>query len=224
MATTDEIKRTVTDRLLMDDRVFPADISVDVTDATVKLSGTVPTYTSLRAAEEDVRFVPGVRKVENQLKVSLPEEITAPTDDEIADRITSIFRWHENLRSFNLSVEVDSGWVTLGGSVDSYWRKVLAEDLAFSVTGVIEVSNEITIVPTGDATDQSIARTIKDKIKQRKDLEVEDIDVKVANGEVTLSGIVRNNAEALAVYDTAIYTRGVTRVIDEIIVSQEETH
>lgn len=222
MATTDEIKRSVTDRLLMDDRVFPADISVDVTDATVKLSGTVPTYTSLRAAEEDVRYVPGVQKVENKLKVSLPEEITAPTDDEIADRISSIFSWHENLRSFKLSLEVERGWVTLQGSVDSYWRKILAEDLAFSVTGVIEVSNEITIVPTGDATDKSIAREIKEKIKQRQDLEVENIDVKVANGEVTLSGIARSNSEALAAYDAAIYTRGVTHVVDEIVQSKEE--
>ena len=221
MATTEEIKRKVNDHLLMDDRVFPADISVEVTEETVKLFGTVPTYTSLRAAEEDALQIPEVRRVQNELKVKLPEEISTPSDAEIADRIKSIFVWHENLRSFDLVIHVENGRTILEGSVDSYWRKILAEDLAFSVTGVREVSNEIIIVPTGNEEDESIARNILEKIKLKENLNATDIDVKVQDGEVILSGQTETQSEAFAAYEAAIYTRGVTHVKDEMIVRRD---
>lgn len=219
--TTDEIKRKVNNRLLLDDRVIPANISVEVHDATVKLTGTVTTYTSFKAAEEDALYVPGVEGVENELSVMFPAELSVPTDQEIADRIQSIFSWNENLKPFDLSVQVDHGWVTLEGSVNSFWKKLIAEDLAYTVTGVIDISNEITIVPSGDATDESIAENIKNSIKLRGDVGLEGIDIKVQDGVVTLSGVADNHSEALAAYDAAIYTRGVVHVNDELTVLRD---
>lgn len=222
MATTEELKRRVNDRILLDDRVVPADISVDVSDSTVTLSGTVPTYTSLRAAENDALFVPGVTAVYNKLKVSHPEDITIPTDAEIADRIKRIYEWHESLNSYDIVVNVENGWVTLDGSVGSYWQKITAADLAFTVTGVIDVQNELTIVPTRDVEDESIAQNIKETIKLGGDADVDKIDVIVRNGRVTLKGVADTHSEAMAAYDAAIYTTGVTHVDDQITVLRDK--
>lgn len=217
MMKTEEIKKKVNDRILLDDRVVPADISVDVSDSRVILSGTVPTYTSLRAAENDALLVPGVTEVYNKLIVSMPEELPVPTDAEIKERIENIFRWHENLSSFTLSVQVENGWVSLEGTVNSYWKRIIAEDLAYTVEGVINVKNDIRVVPRR-VTDETLARNIQETINLRGGIQVNDLDVRVENGTVTLTGLAETHSDALAASEAAIYSPGVTHVNDKITV------
>lgn len=217
MATTEELKRRVKDRILLDDRVVPANISVNVSESTVTLSGTVPTYTSLRAAENDALLVPGVTEVYNKLIVSMAEEVPVPTDQEIEERIRNIYRWHENLSAFDILVSVDNGWVTLEGSVDSYWKKIIAEDLAHTASGVIDVKNKLQVVPK-EVTDEHLARNIQETINLRGGINVKDLDVMVQNGTVTLNGVAETHADALAALEAATYSPGVTHVNDRIIV------
>ena len=217
MTTKEEIIKRVNDRLLLDDRVVPADISVDVNDSRVILSGTVPTYTSLKAAENDALFVPGVSGVYNQLKVSLPEEVSVPTDSEIRERIQNIYRWHENISSANVDVQVQNGWVSLEGSIDSYWKKRVAEDLAYTVQGVIGVKNKLQAQSKG-LTDERIAQSIQETVQLRGDIQVKDLGVHVQDGVVTLTGEAETHSDALAASDAAIYTSGVTHVEDQIAV------
>lgn len=94
------------------------------------LAGTVLTFTSLGAAADDALHVPGVKAVRNELRVGFPDEITAPDDTEIENRIKSMFSWHENLKDFDFNINVENGWVNLEGAVDSYWKKVQAAELA----------------------------------------------------------------------------------------------
>lgn len=79
-----------------------------------------------------------------------------------------------------------------------------------------DVKNELTIVPTRDVTDEKIAQNIKDAIKLSGRADVEKIDVIIRDGNVTLKGIAQNHSEALAAYDSAIYTKSVTHVEDKI--------
>ena len=49
-------------------------------------------------------------------------------------------------------------------------------------------------------------------------INVEDVDVTVSNGKVTLSGAVPSRVARLAAYRAALYTSGVTDIKDNIIV------
>lgn len=221
MITTEEIKRRVKNQLRWDDRVFSEHVEVDVADSTVTLSGEVPTYTSLKAAEDDALFTPGVKAVQNNLKVKYPEGVSVPTDSEIEERIQQIYKWNTHLNPYDLSVKVKNGWVSIGGTVESFWKKMVAEELAYSVGGVIAVSNEITIVPTKDISDQKIAEAVKDTIQYRSGIDVDTIDIKVEDGVVTLSGSTRTRSSASAAYETALYTAGVKGVVDEMVIMPE---
>ncbi len=47
----------------------------------------------------------------------------------------------------DVTLGVDNGVVTLDGSVDSRWAKRIAEDIAWSVPGVRDVINSLTVTP-----------------------------------------------------------------------------
>lgn len=190
---------------------------MDVNDSKVTLSGTVPTYTSLRAAENDALLVPGVTAVYNELLVKRPEELSVPTDSEIKERVENIYRWHESLSTSDLSVQVKNGWVSLEGSTDSYWKKIIAEDLANTAEGVINVKNNIRVLARG-VSDEQLARNIQEIIQLRRDIHIKGLDVEVQKGTVTLTGEAETHSDALAAADAAIFSKGVTHVNDKISV------
>ena len=68
----EKIKKDITDQLYWDDRVDAAEVDIHVSDGKVELSGTVPTFNALRAAEMDAYTVPGVKEVKNDLALKLP--------------------------------------------------------------------------------------------------------------------------------------------------------
>ena len=65
----DRIKEQVSDRLMDDDDVDASEISIEVKNGEVTLTGTVNSREEKRAAEEIVEQAPGVREVQNLLRV-----------------------------------------------------------------------------------------------------------------------------------------------------------
>ena len=59
------IRRDVYAQLSWDNRIDESNITVEVADSRVILSGTVPTYPNLMQAERDAYEIPGVKSVEN---------------------------------------------------------------------------------------------------------------------------------------------------------------
>jgi osmotically-inducible protein OsmY len=210
------IKKNVIDQLFWDNRVNSANVKVSVEEGVVTLRGTVATYTAKRAAELDAWSVPGVVDVRNLLKVEYPDEITVPDDQTLKSRVQSVLIWNSVIDSTDIRVEVIGGIVTLKGSVNAYWKKMQAEDLVSDVTGVISVTNQLAVVPTDKVTDEMIARDIMQSIARNINVYVEDVNVKVENGNVTLSGTVEDWQAKLAAYNAALYTAGVKEVNDNI--------
>ena len=66
-------------------------------------------------------------------------------DDLIAEDINQRLMFHGNLDAGHIDVNVDEGEVTLSGSVPDRRSKRLAEDIADSVLGVVDVHNELQI-------------------------------------------------------------------------------
>ena len=72
------------------------------------------------------------------------------TSNLIKDHIGRKLKSDPLVHDFPITVEVRGKKVVLGGKVDSYSRKYLAEDLAFSVHGVDGLENLIHVVPTAE--------------------------------------------------------------------------
>ena len=215
--TKTNIEQDVERQLVWDDQVLSDNVDIEVSeDGIVALEGKVASLSAKDAAETDAWSVYGVTDVENNLKVEFPTVLKIPTDDDIKKRISDMLLWNTVIDSTNIDVMVETGIVTLGGSVYSFWKKLRAESLASSVVGVLSVSNKLAVVPTKDFLDKDIAEDIVDSIDRKLAVNVENVDVMVEDGDVTLSGVVPSFTAWSAAYDSARYTAGVKNVEDQL--------
>ncbi|MEX0771684.1 MAG: BON domain-containing protein [Balneolales bacterium] len=221
MKTDEEIKVDVVDQLHWDARIDASDVSVRVDNGIVELSGHVPARKALKAAEDDAYMVNGVLSVENNLSIFYPESKKLPTDEDIQNNIESNLAFNSDLESYKIAAEVDDGWVTLHGTVSSYWEEIEAEHEAFYVDGVLGVSSKVAVVPTGSFRDEDIAEDVVNALDRNMYANPDDIEVKVESGEVTLDGMVGSIRAKNAAYNSALYTPGVTFVNNQIKVSRE---
>lgn len=216
MATvTTDLKQDVKNHLVWDDRLVTSGIEVDVQeDGSVILSGTVPSYYNRILAEEDVFAVPGVTKVENNLRIKYPESFSAFADGDLKTTIENMLLWDSRIDASHIKVEVNQGVVKLEGSVPAYWKKEIAEDHARRMIGVMEVHNNLNVVPTKDVVDEAVAEDIKNALRRNQLIDEEDVTVEVTNSFVTLRGRVASHAAKKLAYDTASFTKGVIGVRD----------
>jgi len=217
VATTNQsLAEHIRAQLQWDSRVESLGIDVNVSDRAATLTGTVPNYRSKRAAEEDAWMVGGLREVTNQIEVQRPSNSPASADSDIDLRIKNAIAWEPAIDAGKIDVMVSGGVVTLRGSVDAYWKKFQVEDDAYFVPGVVMVINEVAIVPTDRVEDEVIARDIEAAFDRNAIINPDDITVEVNQGTVTLGGNVSSRAEWHAAYTTAMYTGGVTDVVDRL--------
>lgn len=211
-----EIRNDIKSQLEWDLRVDADKINVKVNSGKVTLKGTVDSYRAFQAAEEDAWDVTGVITVDNDLIIKYPSTVKFPSDREIKTNIENMLLWNNNLDSTDIKVRVDNGIVTLRGSVDSYWGKLKAEDIAEDANGILMVSNLLAVVPTNDYADEILAREIINAIDRNYHVSAESINVKVKNGVVAMSGTVPNWTAREAAYDAARYNPGVIDVKERI--------
>jgi osmotically-inducible protein OsmY len=214
--SNEEIKKDVVDQLYWDSRIDASSIKVEVSDRKVTLTGKVPSYTSKLAAETDTLTIPGISSVENKLEIQHPVGFKLPTDIEIQGNIVNSLIWNTNIDSTNINVSVDKGIVTLDGSVSSYWQKILAEELSCDIAGVISIENKLSVVPTENIIDESIAKAIIASLDRNPNIDVDSLNVKVEEGVVTLSGTVSNWAAYHDILSSARHTVGVINVINNL--------
>lgn len=67
----------------------------------------------------------------------------------LSDRVSNALQTDKNLGNYPISVAAQGSTVTLSGEVRSDEEKDRAEQIARSVDGVIDVTNELTIGPAG---------------------------------------------------------------------------
>lgn len=218
IAIDEELQAKVIEKLHWDDRVNAADVGVTVDHTKVTLRGTVPSYRAKSIAEKDTKEIPGISEVINHLQVEYPSTITVPIDEEIASNVANALSWDPDIDANKIDVSVIGGLLTLRGTVDAYWKKFQAQDIAYAITGVIDIINELAVVPTKIPEDEEIARTIENALERNTFVEAEDVNVVVENGRVTLTGFVPNWAAWRAAHKAASYTKGVVKVVDGLAI------
>jgi len=212
------IKKEVVDQLYWDNRVDADDVTVHVDNGVVTLKGTVPTHGARSSAVTDTWMIDGVTSVEDQIDVELAPTVEIPTDAEIRNNIQNILSWNTDIDVMDIDVSVEGGVVTLEGTVDEYWKKWKAVELVSDVSGVIDVLDEMTVVPTGSFIDKDIAETINDALDRNLYIDSEGITVEVEHGKVTLTGVVPTNFVRSKAGDIASYTAGVIDVHNNLVV------
>lgn len=114
------------------------------------------------------------------------------TDIEIQKDIMDQLKWEPFLNASQIGVAVKDGIVTLSGQVDTFSKKVLAENAAKKVAGVKAVAEDIRvgISPVYQKTDAEIAEAVLKALKWHTMIPEDDIQVRVENGAVKLEGEV----------------------------------
>lgn len=184
--TTTRIK----EHLFWDIRLEGSDISVTVEGDVVTLTGTVPTYIARLYAEDDAFIEPGIRSVKNELEVRHAGIARLPADAELEENVKKLLLWSSSIDSTRITVSVKNGVVTLSGTVEAYWQKLRAGELAADALGVRRVENEAAVVPALSYKDEAIAANIVSALGRVVNMDVGVIDVEVTKGMVTLSGPV----------------------------------
>src|SRR4051812_6659699 len=101
------------------------------------------------------------------------------TDSEIQKDVKDELSWSANVKSDDVNVEVKDGFVTLSGTLDSYARKVAAENAALSVIGVADVTNkiEIKLGKASERSDSDIEEAVYNTLKWNSSIKEEDVKV-----------------------------------------------
>lgn len=192
-----------------------AGIGVAVENGVATLSGHVQTYVEKLKAEQVVRHVRGVRAIAEEIEVR-PVHSRTHADDEIAKRALNMLNWDVMVPAESLQVKVQQGWLTLSGAVDWQYQRTAAEDDVRKLSGVLGVTNLITIKPRAQRDD--IKERIEDALKRNALIEARNITINVTDGNVTLEGKVHGWYER-EVLETAVWAApGVKSVDDRVTV------
>jgi osmotically-inducible protein OsmY len=140
-----EIQDTIRRTLTRDVRIVnPSNVQVAVSNGVVTLSGTAPTYDQKVAAADDAWAAPGVIDVINDVVVTPPQR---RTDADIERDIRRALDTDPDINAARINLSVVNGIVYLRGSVPTYYQIDEAADDAWSVPGVVDVVNELTVNP-----------------------------------------------------------------------------
>lgn len=114
------------------------------------------------------------------------------TDVQIQKDVMEEIRWEPFLHASEIGVAVKNGIVTLSGQVDSYSKKLAAENAAKKVAGVKAIAEDIQIgvSPTYNKSDTEIAEAVLNALKWHTAIQEDKLKVKVENGVVKLEGEV----------------------------------
>jgi osmotically-inducible protein OsmY len=215
-----QIKDQIIRRIYSDTRIHPQEITVEVSEGHVVLTGSVQSISAREAAESNTWAVPDVKIVDNRLRVRFPQDYIRPSDDSIVLSLIGLLSVDPDLYLEKINCSVIDGNIIIQGTVDKLYKKIRAGEIAKNAGGVLNVENKIIVVPQINSADQEIGQSITDKFFRNASADVKNISVKVENGHVTLIGTVPNRASFDFVEDMARYTDGVVDVHNQAIIRE----
>jgi osmotically-inducible protein OsmY len=216
MKSDSEIERDVRDELKWDPDLNSDDIAISVKNGVVTLAGFVPSYSDKFEAEAAAKRVAGVLAVANDLEVRLPAIDQRPDPDIARDAVAAL-KAQLPISYDRIKVIVKNGWVYLEGSAEWQYQKTTAEIAVRKVKGVKGVTNSITLKPQVQPSE--LQRKIMEAFKRNAEVDANRITVEANGSEVVLKGTVRSWIEREEAERVAWSAPGVTKVVDQIVVS-----
>jgi osmotically-inducible protein OsmY len=144
--------------------------------------------------------------------------VSTRTDEEMQRDILEELKWDTRVRPNEIGVAVKDGVVTLTGWVDSYLKKMAAEEAAHRVRGVKAVVNdiEVRLPSSAERTDEDLAKAALNALQWQTGVPADKIDITVSHGWVTLKGEVEygyQKREAERAVERLSGVRGVINLI-----------
>lgn len=217
MSHDSELKTAVLAELKWEPSVEAAHIGVTAKDGVVTLMGHVGSFAEKHAAENAAGRVKGVKAIAEEVEVRLPFNIKHD-DEAIATAAVGRLAWNSSVPKDAVSVKVEKGWVTLSGAVEWNYQKTSAEHDLRWLSGVVGVSNNITIKPRANASD--ISKDIDHALHRSWFYdEPQTVFVSAVGGNVKLTGTVDSWFDRQTAADTAWAAPGATSVENDIRVN-----
>lgn len=213
MSHDGKLQHKVLTELSWDPSIDAAHIGVTAENGVITLSGHVSSFAQKRAAEEAARRIKGVEAVAEEIEVRLPFEAKR-ADDQIAAAALERLNWDPTVPKHAVQVTVDAGWVNLTGQVEWHFQREAAEEDIRSLSGVIAVSNDITIAPKVDC--QNISDDITHALHRSWFFDPNTISVSGEDGKIKLTGTVHTPHERKVAAATAWAAPGVVDVKNEL--------
>lgn len=215
----EEIKKTLVDRLGEDRRLDFSDIHVEVERGKVILKGSAETYQTSALAQEDAAAVTGVKEVVNRIVVDPAEKIAPPTDEAIRARIQATLSLESELIPADLVLAVADGTVFIDGFVETLQEKRRVDEIANRERGVLEVLNNLTVVPGQVKSNEHLTERIQAALIGDELGDIKSVRVYVEQGVATLTGTVASLESRRRVNDAVASVSGVLDVRDDLVVT-----
>jgi osmotically-inducible protein OsmY len=143
-------------------------------------------------------------------------------DTDICHEVHEALKREACIDASAIAVAVDGGVVTLRGGVRTPFEKHDAERLALRVCGVDAVANELVVLLPGghDSTDTDIAKAVVHALTWNPLVPLHQVKVVVADGWVTLSGVLEWEYQRVFAERSAGKVSGVRGVSDTILLRE----
>lgn len=228
-ATTTSRVRTA---LLLSKHVSPFDIKVQTTQAEVTLDGQVPSEQIKAVAGAIALDTSGVKEVHNNLGIN-PSTARNPETEGLGERVADLeiktlvsedLSQNAELAEKHIATDVKNRTVTLSGTVETAAQKNRAEQIAWQVTGVQGVTDNLSAAnaqTNPESVDEKLAHHVEFELYSTKAISLKAVQIHADNGTVTLTGNVSSRAEKLLAEKTAQSVEGVRKVVDNLSVPDE---
>ena len=144
-------------------------------------------------------------------------------NEQLQTDVQNAIKWEPLLHAAEIGVTAKDGVVSLTGEVDSYAKKIEAENAAKKVIGVKALVEKIE-VKFPDAwkkTNAEIAKEVLDALKASYSVPNDKVTVKVEDGWVTLEGELSWNYQREAAKHAVNYLTGVKGVSNNITIKSD---
>jgi len=215
------------------------DISIQSKNGDVTLTGTVSDGSNKLLARETVASLPGVKSVDNKLKIKgdIPAEFS---DAWLITKVKTTLLFHRNVNALGTEVLAEKGVVTLRGEAASIAQKDLTTEYAKDLDGVKIVKNEMTVaapqVKKAEKTidekvdamnesidDASITALVKTTLLYHRSTSAIKTTVETKDWVVRLSGKVTNASEKDLATKLVSDVYSVTKVVNNMTVGVAES-
>lgn len=207
-------------KLLQSDKKYNK-VTATVEDSIVNLTGTVDLYATKAKLEQKARKedkVAGVRDLITVAGVSMPD---AQLQDKLADKLR-YDREGQGIVFNNLTLGVENGVATIGGTVRTPVDKDSALSLVTNMPGVKDVVDQIQVAPVSifdDGIRLRVARAIYGHLPPAYGNDPQaPIRIVVVNGKVDLFGVVDSSVDRTVAVMQARSVPGVFAVNDHLVV------
>lgn len=216
----ESIEAEVSRALTMNPATDAYEVSVEVTEGHVTLTGEVQSWAEQRLCTKVTRTVRGVRSIENAIVLStIPDRADAEIENDVQERL----RWDVLVDDALIVVDAEDGTVKLDGVVGSAAekRRAIADAWTAGVSDVEASDLEVQWWLARDdlrknkyqpRTEEEIEAAVRDALLYDPRVRAYEVGANAEGGQVTLTGVVGTLEAKRAAQSLAENTVGVTSV------------